>query len=152
MAQADSVPSSTRQLITGESVNQSTNLRAVNLPSVRVQPVDRRYFIGGSDARVIVGTDEAPLLWLWREKRVDVELEDLLNRRCYGANTGQAPMGSNIGDLFYATAVVFLSWLPRNILRILLRFLSRNKCLRFRAFDKVSSNQLDRSRPQETLR
>jgi hypothetical protein len=35
MAQADSVPSSTRQLITGESANQSTNLRALNLPAVR---------------------------------------------------------------------------------------------------------------------
>jgi hypothetical protein len=62
MAQADSVPSSTRQLITGESANQSTNLRALNLPAVRVKPVDRRYFISGSDARVIMGTDEAPLL------------------------------------------------------------------------------------------
>jgi predicted phage-related endonuclease len=63
----------------------------------------RRSFIGGSDARIIVGDDEAALLRLWREKRGDVEPEDLsgnlivqlglateeLNRRWYEANTGQ---------------------------------------------------------------
>ena len=30
---------------------------------------DRRSFIGGSDARIIMGEDEAALLRLWREKR-----------------------------------------------------------------------------------
>jgi predicted phage-related endonuclease len=63
----------------------------------------RRYFIGGSDARIIMGTDEAALIRLWREKRCEVEHEDLsgnlivqlgvatedLNRRWYEANTGQ---------------------------------------------------------------
>jgi predicted phage-related endonuclease len=98
MAQADSVPSSTRTSITGESANQSTKLRAV-----RIKPADRRYFIGGSDARIVMGDDETALLRLWREKRGDVEPEDLsgnlvvqlglatedLNRRWYEANTGQ---------------------------------------------------------------
>jgi predicted phage-related endonuclease len=65
---------------------------------------DRRFFIGGSDARVIMGDDEAALIRLWREKRGEVEPEDLsgnlvvqlglatedLNRRWYEANTGQA--------------------------------------------------------------
>jgi len=64
---------------------------------------DRRYFIGGSDARIIMGDDEPALLRLWREKRGEVEPEDLsgnlvvqlglatevLNRRWYQANTGQ---------------------------------------------------------------
>ena len=64
---------------------------------------ERRYFIGGSDARVILGNDESALLRLWREKRGEVEPEDLsgnlvvqlgvateeLNRRWYQANTGQ---------------------------------------------------------------
>jgi predicted phage-related endonuclease len=66
---------------------------------------DRRYFIGGSDARVIMGHDEAALLRLWREKRGGVEPEDLsgnlvlvvqlglvtedLNRRWHEANSGQ---------------------------------------------------------------
>jgi predicted phage-related endonuclease len=63
----------------------------------------RRYFIGGSDARTIMGTDEGALIRLWREKRGEVEPEDLsnnlivqlglatedLNRRWYEANTGQ---------------------------------------------------------------
>ena len=62
----------------------------------------RRYFIGGSDARIIMGSDEAALLRLWREKRGEVEPEDLsgnlivqlglateeLNRRWYETNTG----------------------------------------------------------------
>src|SRR5689334_11905993 len=65
---------------------------------------DRRTFIGGSDARIIMGTDEAALLRLWREKRGEVESEDLtdnlmvqlgivteeLNRRWYARNTGCA--------------------------------------------------------------
>ena len=63
----------------------------------------RRHFIGGSDARIIMGDDERALLQLWREKRGEVEPEDLsgnlivqlgvvtegLNRRWYEANTGQ---------------------------------------------------------------
>ncbi len=65
--------------------------------------IDRRTFIGGSDARIIMGEDEAALLRLWREKRGEVEPEDLsgnlvvqlglateeLNRRWYEANTGR---------------------------------------------------------------
>ena len=38
---------------------------------------DRRYFVGGSDARIIMGSDEAALLRLWREKRGEVAPEDL---------------------------------------------------------------------------
>ena len=63
----------------------------------------RRYFIGGSDARIIMGEDERALVRLWREKRGEAEPEDLsgnlivqlglvtedLNRRWYEANTGQ---------------------------------------------------------------
>src|SRR5580700_10793454 len=67
------------------------------------QPANRRHFIGGSDARIIVGADEGALLRLWREKRGEAEPEDLsgnlivqlgtvtepLNRRWYERNTGQ---------------------------------------------------------------
>jgi predicted phage-related endonuclease len=63
----------------------------------------RRYFIGGSDARIIMGNNEAALIRLWREKRGEIEPEDLsgnlvvqlgvatedLNRRWYEVNTGQ---------------------------------------------------------------
>src|SRR6516225_8385924 len=38
---------------------------------------DRRCFIGGSDARIIMGDDEAALNRLWREKRGEIEPEDL---------------------------------------------------------------------------
>ena len=64
---------------------------------------DRRYFIGGSDARIIMGSDEAALIRLWREKRGEAEPEDLsgnlivqlgtatedLNRSWYERNTGR---------------------------------------------------------------
>jgi predicted phage-related endonuclease len=67
------------------------------------KPKGSRYFIGGSDARTIMGIDEAALLRLWREKRGEIESEDLsanlvvqlgnateeLNRRWYQANSGQ---------------------------------------------------------------
>src|SRR6202030_2732935 len=63
----------------------------------------RRSFIGGSDARIIMGTDEAALVRLWREKRGEAEPEDLsgnlivqlgsateeLNRSWYERNTGR---------------------------------------------------------------
>ena len=63
---------------------------------------DRRRFIGGSDARIIMGDDRAALVRLWREKCGEVEPEDLsdnlivqlgtvtedLNRRWYERNTG----------------------------------------------------------------
>ena len=38
---------------------------------------NRRHFVGGSDARIIMGADEAALIRLWREKRGEVEPEDL---------------------------------------------------------------------------
>ena len=41
------------------------------------KPTKRRYFVGGSDARIIMGDDEAALVRLWREKRGEVEPEDL---------------------------------------------------------------------------
>jgi hypothetical protein len=39
--------------------------------------VGRRHTIGGSDARIIMGDDQTALLRLWREKRGEVEPEDL---------------------------------------------------------------------------
>jgi predicted phage-related endonuclease len=46
--------------------------------SPKSQPiVDRRAFLGGSDARVVMGQDEGALVRLWREKRGEVEPPDL---------------------------------------------------------------------------
>jgi predicted phage-related endonuclease len=42
-----------------------------------VWKTNRRSFIGGSDARIIMGDDEAALQRLWREKRGEVDPEDL---------------------------------------------------------------------------
>ena len=64
---------------------------------------NRRCFIGGSDARIIMGGDEAALIRLWKEKRGEAEPEDLsdnlivqlgvateaLNRTWYERNTGR---------------------------------------------------------------
>ncbi len=38
---------------------------------------NRRHFIGGSDARVIMGSDGSALIRLWKEKRGELEREDL---------------------------------------------------------------------------
>src|SRR6201993_4584993 len=96
---------------------------------------NRRGFIGGSDARVIMGNDEAALLRLWREKRGEAEPEDLsrnlivqlgvvtepLNRLWYERNTRQAVkdvqrrirhpvnrwMGATLDGIVEATRAVF---------------------------------------------
>ena len=41
---------------------------------------ERRRFIGGSDARIIMGEDEGALVRLWREKRGEAEPEDQIGR------------------------------------------------------------------------
>ena len=65
--------------------------------------IDRRQFIGGSDARIIMSPDEAALIRLWKEKRGEAEPEDLsdnlivqlgvateaLNQTWYERNTGR---------------------------------------------------------------
>ncbi len=93
MAEADSIPTPNEAPITG----------VVLRPSTKRRYADRRYYIGGSDARTIMGGDEAALLRLWQEKRGKIEPEDLssnlivqlgvatedLNRRWYQTNSGQ---------------------------------------------------------------
>jgi len=68
---------------------------------------DRRAFIGGSDARIIMGADEAALIRLWQEKRGEIDPEDLsgnlvvqlgtatetLNRHWYERNSGRKVVG-----------------------------------------------------------
>jgi hypothetical protein len=70
---------------------------------------NRRHFIGGSDARIIMGQDEKALIRLEQEKRGEVGPEDLsgnlivqlalatedLNRVWYERNTGRAIIGSS---------------------------------------------------------
>src|SRR5262245_28785075 len=70
-------------------------------------PTERRNFIGGSDARTIMGKDQTALIRLWEEKRGLCERPDLsgelpvqlglatedLNRRWYERNTGEVVIG-----------------------------------------------------------
>ena len=95
----------------------------------------RYHYIGGSDARIIMGGDEAALIHLWREKRGEAEPEDLsgnlivqlgvvteaLNRHWYERNTRQTIeciqhrlmhpvlrwMGATLDGLIAASGAVF---------------------------------------------
>ena len=85
---------------------------------------DRRSFIGGSDARIIMGDDEAALVRLWKEKRGEAEPEDLsgnlpvqlglatepLNRAWYERNTGQT-----ITDIQRRTRHPVVRWLAATL-------------------------------------
>ena len=105
--------------------------------TARIPPkrANRRSFIGGSDARIIMGSDEVALLQLWHEKRGEAEPQDLsgnltvqlglvtepLNRHWYERNTGQVVkdvqrrvrhpvlrwMGATLDGRIEATGVVF---------------------------------------------
>jgi predicted phage-related endonuclease len=100
-----------------------------------VQSSSRRSFVGGSDARIIMGRDEAALVRLWQEKRGEIEPEDFsgnlivqlgrvtedLNREWFERNTGQAVkdvqrrirhpvnrwMGATLDGLVEVTGAVF---------------------------------------------
>ena len=63
----------------------------------------RRHFIGGSDARIIMGPNEAALIRLWKEKRGELEPEDL--------------SGNLIVQLGTATEALNRSWYERNTKR-----------------------------------
>jgi predicted phage-related endonuclease len=85
-------------------IKDTTSVNGGALPKIRPTSEtirDRRQFIGGSDARIIMGDNEARLLRLWREKRGEVDLsQDLivqlgsiteeLNRTWYERNSGNA--------------------------------------------------------------
>ena len=74
--------------------------------------LNRRLFLGGSDARIIMSPDEAALIRLWKEKRGEVEPEDFrdnlvvqlgvateaLNWSWYERNTGRSVTESQVGS------------------------------------------------------
>ena len=82
---------------------QTNGFSEPNAQIVKFNPNDRRHFIGGSDARIIMGNDEDDLVRLWGEKRGEIELQDFsknlivqlgtvteeLNRSWYQRCTGQ---------------------------------------------------------------
>jgi predicted phage-related endonuclease len=81
----------------------------------------RRSFIGGSDACIIMGGDKGALVHLWREKRGEVEPQDLsgnlivqlgsateeLNRSWYERNTG----GRRVRDVQRQVRHSAISWM-----------------------------------------
>jgi hypothetical protein len=85
---------------------------------------NRRCFIGGSDARIIMGSDEAALIRLWREKRGEAEPEDLsgnlivqlgtateeLNRSWYERNTGR-----RVADVQRRVKHSAIPWMPATL-------------------------------------
>jgi predicted phage-related endonuclease len=106
---ADVVALTHKEIPVTSNVQRNGTTSAGSAPStiytpIRFNPNDRRTFIGGSDARIIMGDDEANLIRLWREKRGEAEPEDLsdnllvqlgsvtedLNRRWYERNSGHA--------------------------------------------------------------
>jgi predicted phage-related endonuclease len=58
------------------------------------KPIERRSFLGGSDARVIMGSDEPALLRLWREKRGEAEPPD------YSGNSGTSARLARSSKMF----------------------------------------------------
>lgn len=85
---------------------------------------DRRSFIGGSDARIVMGRDETALLRLWREKRGEIEPADLsgelivqlglvteeLNRHWFERNTGH-----RLGSVQKRVAHPTISWMAATL-------------------------------------
>src|ERR1043165_7698985 len=85
---------------------------------------ERRSFIGGSDARTIMGNDEPTLIRLWREKRGEIAPQDLtgnllvqlgkateeLNRAWYERNTGRT-----IRDVQSFVRHSGIRWLPATL-------------------------------------
>jgi predicted phage-related endonuclease len=100
------VTSNVQRNSTPSATSAPSSPSTVYLP-IRFDPRDRRTFIGGSDARIIMGRDEPDLVRLWREKRGEAEPEDLsdnlivqlgtvtedLNRRWYERNSGNTIKG-----------------------------------------------------------
>jgi predicted phage-related endonuclease len=115
-------------------------VKGTHMPSARKASSSRTarsHYIGGSDARIIMGNDEAALVRLWREKRGEAEPEDLsgnlivqlgvvtedLNRQWFERNTGRAItnvqkrilhpvlrwMGATLDGMVEATGAVFES-------------------------------------------
>jgi len=84
----------------------------------------RRSFIGGSDARIVMGRDETALLRLWREKRGEIEPADLsgelivqlglvteeLNRHWFERNTGH-----RLGSVQKRVAHPTISWMAATL-------------------------------------
>src|SRR2546421_6563567 len=98
----------------------SGRLKMSPILACKVNPMERRAFIGGSDARIIMGQDEPAVFRLCREKRGEIEPEDLsgnlivqlgvvtepLNRQWFERNTRQT-----LGDVQRRIRHPVLRWM-----------------------------------------
>ena len=121
---------------------------------IRTNIADRRYSIGGSDAWIIIGDNEAVLLRHCGERGKEIEREDLsgdfsvplgvatrnLDLRSFEAITGGMPLGWYIVTVCYATAVILLGPWPWNLLLILTLLLSRDEVLRYGILNRWGSS------------
>ena len=107
--------------------NNTNSVNGGAIPSINSAAAmtrDRRHFIGGSDARIIMGKDEKALHRLWREKRGEAAPLDLsgvlivqlglvtedLNRRWYELNSGH-----RIGDVQRHTIHRTIPWMAATL-------------------------------------
>jgi len=93
-------------------------------PAQAINHIERRTFIGGSDARIVMGRDETALFRLWREKRGEIEPADLsgelivqlglvteeLNRHWFERNTGH-----RLGSVQKRVAHPTISWMAATL-------------------------------------
>jgi predicted phage-related endonuclease len=93
-------------------------------PAQAINHIERRAFIGGSDARVVMGRNETALFRLWREKRGEIEPADLsgelivqlglvteeLNRHWFERNTGH-----RLGSVQKRVAHPTISWMSATL-------------------------------------
>jgi hypothetical protein len=118
--------------------------------------MSRRYFVGGVNARIIMGDDEVALLPVWRDIRREVEPEDLSlvvatrdpNRCWYQAIVDRMPVGWHVVAVCCATAAFLLVEWPWNFLLMLmlLLFPIRNERVRFYPFPTVAAKESTRTR------
>jgi predicted phage-related endonuclease len=71
---------------------QTDGIPEPGLRIIKFNPADRRHFIGGSDARIIMGGDEADLVRLWREKRGEIAPQDLSDNLIVQLGTATEPL------------------------------------------------------------
>ena len=106
-------------------------------------------FIGGSDARIIMG-GPARAVGKQAQMRAEAGREDLPlgvatkepNRRWYEAVTVRI----HVVAVCYTTAAILLGWAPWNVLLLLLLLPVRNKRVRFYEFRTVAAKESMRSR------
>src|SRR5271166_2368811 len=107
-----------------ERVMEFTLGELMGLDMAAKNAVNRRLFIGGSDARIIMSPDEAALIRLWKEKRGEAEPEDLSENLIVQLGSPLRRSTGLGGALFRSILSLSLSLARANELR----FRGENRC------------------------